>query len=207
MNEYHKINSIFKRDERGKFLAEYADPVFGYLYLNQWDFTEKVDGTNVRVFWDHEAKTVQFGGKTDNAQMPVFLIDRLRGLFPVEKFSVLYPDVSMLLFGEGYGAKIQKGGGNYKSDGQDFVLFDVSIGNFWLERENVGDIGQKLGLRVVPSIGKGNIYQAIKLCQDGFKSQWGDFQAEGIVLRPTVEIKTRRGERIITKVKCRDFKP
>lgn len=39
----------------------------------------------------------------------------------------------------------------------------------------------------------------------GFKSTWGDFQAEGIVARPSVELKNRAGERIITKIKCKDF--
>ena len=34
---------------------------------------------------------------------------------------------------------------------------------------------------------------------------WGEFQAEGIVARPRVTLFSRNGERIITKVKCRDF--
>jgi hypothetical protein len=43
------------------------------------------------------------------------------------------------------------------------------------------------------------------IAQVGFTSTWGDFQAEGIVARPAVEMKTRSGHRIITKVKCKDF--
>jgi hypothetical protein len=39
----------------------------------------------------------------------------------------------------------------------------------------------------------------------GFKSQWGDFIAEGIVARPVVELKSRNGDRIITKIKYKDF--
>ena len=49
MREYHKINSVFKRDERGNFIEEYADDVFEYLKDNVWVFTEKVDGTNIVV--------------------------------------------------------------------------------------------------------------------------------------------------------------
>jgi len=43
------------------------------------------------------------------------------------------------------------------------------------------------------------------MTKKGFKSQWGDFIAEGIVARPKTEMRTRRGERIITKVKYIDF--
>ena len=43
------------------------------------------------------------------------------------------------------------------------------------------------------------------MTRKGFSSQWGDFIAEGIVARPKVEMKTRRGDRIITKIKYRDF--
>jgi len=110
------------------------------------------------------------------------------------------------LYGEGYGAKIQKGGGNYIKDGVDFVLFDVKIGDYWLERENVEDIAAKFGLRVAPILGEGTLTEAIELAKKGFNSQWGDFLAEGLVLRPKTELKTRRGDRIITKIKHRDFR-
>ena len=207
MNEYTKINSIFRRDLKGKFmLNDWADPAFEYLKDNVWTFTEKVDGTNVRVGWDKDTKKVVFGGRTDAAQMPVFLIERLNDLFPIEKFLSLYPDCSMTLYGEGYGAKIKKGGGNYIADKQDFVLFDVLIADFWLERNNVRDIADKLGLRTVPIVGEGTIGKAMEMCKQGFHSQWGAFTAEGIVLRPKTELRTRAGHRIITKIKNRDFK-
>lgn len=207
MKEYHKINSIFKRDLKGKFLMwDFSEPAFEYLQANPWVFTEKVDGTNVRVGWNPEARKVTFGGRTDDAQMPMFLIERLQTLFPAEKFLALYGDCPMVLYGEGYGAKIQKGGGNYKSDGQDFVLFDVNIVGLWLERPNVEDIATKLELKTVPIIHEGPIRDAIAMCQTGFSSVWGSFNAEGVVLRPKTEIQTRRGERIITKVKFKDFR-
>lgn len=206
MKEYHKINSIFKRDLKGRFLMnDWADPAFEYLQNNPWVFTEKVDGTNVRIGWDPLTKKVSYGGRTDAAQMPVFLIERLNALFPPEKFTALY-DCPMVLYGEGYGAKIQKGGGNYISDSQDFILFDVLIADFWLERQNIKDVADKLGLRIVPILTEGTIADAMKMCQTGFMSTWGNFTSEGIVLRPKTELQTRRGDRIITKIKCKDFK-
>ena len=109
-----------------------------------------------------------------------------------------------LLDGEGYGAKIQKGGGNYRSD-QDFVLFDVKVGDFWLRRADVVDVASKLSLEVVPVIDRGTLRNMIELVQKGFGSEWGDFPAEGIVAKPATELCTRGGRRIITKIKHKDF--
>lgn len=207
MKEYHKIQSVFKRDEQThKFImGQYSLPEFEYLKDNLWDYTEKVDGTNIRVIWDAEKKEVTFKGKTDNASIPAPLIKVLQDLFPKDKFIELYPDNSLCLYGEGYGAKIQKGGGNYKPDGQDFALFDVRIGVWWLKREGVEDFSNKLGCRIVPLVGCGTIDQAINVVCVGLTSTWEKFPAEGLVLRPTVELYNRNGYRIITKLKTKDF--
>lgn len=214
-SEYHKIQTVFKRDEITKRIIEgdYSLPEFEYLKDNLWIFTEKVDGTNIRVMWD--GGNVVFGGKTDSAQMPVFLLYKLQELFEgIQKRQLLketfskdgVPFGEVCLYGEGYGAKIQGGGGNYNPNGVDFVLFDVNIGGIWLERGNVEDIAEKLGIRAVPIVGEGTLSEAVERTRVGFNSQWGDFIAEGIVARPKNELMTRRGERIITKIKQRDFK-
>jgi hypothetical protein len=204
MKEYHKIQSVFKRDEKNhKFIiGQYSRDEFGFLENNRWVFTEKVDGTNIRIGWD--TMDVLIGGKTDNAQLHLDLIKELQKLFPKEKFIDLYPDVQMTLYGEGYGSGIQKGGGKY-SVTKTFVLFDVLINGFWLSRENVNDISEKLGIRSVPVVGGGTICELIEIVKSGFKSTWGDFIAEGIVARPEVELYARNGQRIITKVKHIDF--
>ena len=108
------------------------------------------------------------------------------------------------MYGEGYGAGIQKGG-CYRQD-KDFVLFDVFINDIWLQRADVLDIAQKTSLDIIPIIGKGSLRNMVDLVSEGFKSNWGDFKAEGIVARPVVELKTRNGDRIITKIKHKDFR-
>lgn len=205
MEPYHKINSIFNRDPANgfKFTDEYSRPEFEYLKDNEWEFTEKVDGTNIRIIWDLEK--VRIAGKSDRSSIPTFLYDRLNDLFPVDFMKSKYPDTPMTLYGEGYGAKIQKGGGNYKSDGVDFVLFDVLIDGWWLKRKDVSDVSVSLKIDAVPVVSIGNLDNAINLCKKGFTSTWGDFQAEGLVLRTTIDIKNRLGGRIIAKVKCSDF--
>lgn len=215
MNEYHKINSVFMRDPATKhktlLLGQYADPTFEYLACNRWVFTEKVDGTNIRIMCsghaeDGKAYGVVFGGKTDAAQIPANLVQRLQERFHTDgqraKIAEMFP-AGACLYGEGYGAKIQNGV-NYRPD-SDFVLFDVKIGEFWLERSNVEDIAGKLSLEIAPIIGYGTLADMVDEVRRGFNSQWGNFTAEGIVARPATELKTRNGHRIITKLKYRDF--
>lgn len=204
---YPKIQSIFKRDEHThQFLPEFSLPEFAYLQTNVWEFTEKIDGTNIRITWDSRiAGNPIFQGKTDNAEIPIFLHTKLNELFPVAKFTANFPDTPVTLYGEGYGSKIQKGG-KYIPDGVSFMLFDVKIDKWWLERPNVADIAKKLGIPVVPVIGEGTLAEAVDLARKGFNSLVGECLAEGIVLRPKVALLRRNGERIISKVKHKDFK-
>jgi len=74
---------------------------------------------------------------------------------------------SLCLYGEGYGAKIQKGGGNYITDGASFILFDVVVGGTWLERSNVIDIAAKLHILSVPLIGHGTLLDGIDMVRNG----------------------------------------
>ena len=209
MREYHKIITVFKRNPETKFRTllkgSFATPELEFLANTMWTFTEKVDGTNIRVMWNGE--TVVFGGKTDNAQIPAFLVERLQNRFSTtgarRRLAEVFSD-GACLYGEGYGAKIQKGGGNYRSD-QDFVLFDVKVGDWWLQRHDVEDIAHKLDLDIVPIIDEGTLFNMVDITAAGFSSQWGQFSAEGIVARPATELCTRSGHRIITKIKSKDF--
>lgn len=211
MREYHKIQTMFLRDPETRhktlLIGQWATPEFEYLSGGEWVWTEKVDGTNIRIHWD--ALDMRIGGKTDNAQIPVFLYDRLNGIFHPDNLAHCFPlndeRANITLYGEGYGSKIQKGGGNYNPNGVDFVLFDVLINDIWLERGNVEDIALKLGIRSVPEVGRGTLDEAVGKVQFGFDSQWGAFRAEGLVCRPLIELLDRRGHRIITKIKTKDF--
>ena len=57
----------------------------------------------------------------------------------------------------------------------------------------------------MPVIGEGTLHDAVTIAKAGLQSCWGSFQAEGIVARPKTELRTRGGDRLITKIKCRDF--
>lgn len=206
MNEYHKIQTMFKRDmtHPKKLLMEgqWTLPEFEYLANNTWTWTEKVDGTNIRIKYDGEK--VEFGGKTDNAQLPGRLVKRLQERFPdATAFKREFGLTPVCLYGEGYGAGIQKGG-TYGPE-QDFVLFDIKIEGWWLQRKDLESLAKTFGLDIVPIVGQGTLYEAISHVKQGMQSTWGDFISEGIVARPAIELKARNGERIITKIKHCDF--
>jgi hypothetical protein len=207
MKEYHKIVTVWERDPATNFKTliegKWAEPEFEYLKDCPWVCTEKVDGTNIRVMWDGEK--VSFGGKTDAAQLYVPLFEKLQGYFYAGAMARIF-DGPVCLYGEGYGAKIQKGGGNYISESVDFTLFDVLVGDNWLERDNVVDIANRLEVTVVPILRTCPLLEAIEMTRKGFQSSWGDFRAEGLVMRPQVELRSRRGSRVITKIKCTDFR-
>lgn len=205
MDKYHKIQTIFKRNmqDKGKIIiGEYACPEFELLKNIEWVFTEKIDGTNIRVFWDGE--NVKYGGRTDNAQIPAILVEKLQATFPQKLLQETLSN-PMCLYGEGYGAKIQSGG-NYNPHGVDFILFDVKVDNWWLKRDAIESIASSLNIKVVPIVGQGTLNDAARLMSNNFKSQWGDFPAEGFVIKPAIELFNRKGERIITKIKHKDFK-
>lgn len=207
--EYQKIQSVFKRDDKTNYKTfidgEWSRPEFEYLANNTWEMTEKVDGTNIRVYFNVGSYgEINFKGRTDRADIPPFLLNALEDTFDSEQLEQKFGETQVVLYGEGYGSRIQKGGGNYRDD-QSFVLFDVMINNVFLERENVVDIANSLGIEVVPIVQYGTLYDAIDLCQKGFESQWGNFQAEGVVCKPSTQLNNRFNSRIITKVKCSDF--
>jgi len=217
-SKYHKIKSIFKRDVDGNFIdGKYSTSEFEYLKNNRWVGTEKIDGTNTRVIWD--GKNLTFGGKSDKAQIPDILLKKLTELFKVDKFESMFPPPedglpqNIRLYGEGYGSTIQsKMGMKYNPDGVDFILFDVRIGRWWMNRENIINIANGFGLLVVPILFEGTLLEAVERVAAGevkssFPNKTFDgFLAEGLVLKPEVELFARNGARVITKVVYKDEK-
>lgn len=212
MKEYHKIESLYERDMLGtKKLIEgkFRNPLVEYLKDNEWVFTEKVDGTNIRVCWD--GHKITFGGRTENSQIPNNLVNRLNEMFLTneveELFEQKFGEVEVILFGEGYGAKIQAGGGLY-ADTAEFILFDVTVGGIYLDRENVEDIGKAFSLKCVPVISEiKTIDEAVKFVKGKPISRVAKSEkiVEGVVGTPKVRINDHRGNRIIVKIKLNDY--
>jgi len=227
MKKYHKINTLWKRDTstpRNVIVPlDWATAEFEYLADNDWEFTEKLDGTNIRLIWFGD---VNIMGKTDDAMIPAPLTEvldkqNLAKLFDKAFNGNSYKDPSsplrhlqdlprVCLYGEGVGARVHQGAGKYGDP--KFVLFDVAVRDvenpdhwWWLDRKNVKDVAKKMGFEFSPVIGTGSLYDMNDMVKKGLPSAWGDFKAEGIVARPRVPMWNRRGERIIAKLKTKDF--
>ena len=181
--------------------------------------------------------TVRFAGKTDNAQIPpklqkfmeenypdekVFAALGLKKFIPVEEWAEhkwvtsdgITPSYDAIpeiytIYGEGYGAGIQKAGGNYISNGVGFIVFDVKVNDIYLLTSARDEIATKLGAPIVPFMGYFTIDEAIDFVRKGFKSTIAEnkeFIAEGLVLRTDLGLRNRMGKRLIVKVKYEDFK-
>lgn len=209
MIEYNKIETLYKRDMEGtkKLLeGEFRNPTVEFLKDNIWQFTEKIDGTNIRVYWD--GHKVQFGGRTERAEIPVHLLNYLNTTFSTSEaeqiFEEKFGETEVILFGEGYGPKIQNGG-LYRKD-VSFILFDVLISGNYQPRESIEDIAKAFGIDIVPIIFEGTIKEGVDFVKSHPDSTIGTAKMEGLVGRPKIEMRDRCGKRVIVKIKWEDFK-
>lgn len=203
--EYIKIQTAFKRDERKVIIpGDWTLAEFAYLADKDWIWTEKVDGTNIRLHWNGSKLTI--GGRTDNAQVPASLVAKLSPLSDPELWRGIFPDADdVTVYGEGYGAKIQSGG-MYRPD-QALVVFDVLVGRWWLTDESIADVAGKLSLDVVPLVTVATLNEAWERITkpDDLSSRWPGARIEGLVGRPAVPLFTRSGDRLIVKMKVKDW--
>jgi hypothetical protein len=220
MSEYHKIQTVYLRDpatgHKTLLTGRYSKPEFKYLENCEWIFTEKIDGMNMRVSigandscGNGESDFIRINGKTDRAQIPGDLLGNMYRTFGASTSIDVLRELSKggpaILYGEGFGPGIQTGSKDYPGEKR-FILFDVKVGNFWLEWQNVQDVAKQLNIPTVPIVGYGNLYEMVDMARGGFASHVGDCVAEGIVARPMVEMFNRFGERVITKIKHKDFR-
>jgi hypothetical protein len=205
--EYHKIETLYERDEATHRLKpELVLKNRTYSLVKTWLWTEKIDGTNIRAIWDAATGKLTFGGKTDNAQIHADLIRYLYENIPVENIRAIFPDVNVVIYGEGYGAGIQKGG-DYSAT-KKFIVFDVLVDRtWWLNWENTCDVAAKLHLDVVPYIGEMTLEDATAMVRAGFQSRLncGKMKAEGLVGRTAEPLFDKKGARLIVKLKTKDF--
>lgn len=212
--KYPKINTLFNRDEKNRIIQnQFSELEFDILRDINWECTEKIDGTNIRVEFNLGLNQLEIKGRTDVAKIPQHLNLKLKELFQYEILHKIFwregkEQPNITIFGEGYGFKIQNGG-NYIKNNVNFILFDININGYWLQREALEDIARELNIEIVPLIGYMTLEEAIKYVQKGFKSTIAenkDYDAEGLVLKTPLGLLNRGGGRIITKLKTADFR-
>lgn len=212
MIKYPKIKPLYRRDNETHALlfGEYSAPEVELCKDLVWQWYEKIDGTNIGVVWD--GYHVSFQGRTERAEIPVNLLaaleERFSGQATEEMFEQKFGETTAILFGEGFGGKIQAAGKRY-SQNEDFILFDVYMpdSDLWLSMDNVREISEYFHIQTVPLLFEGTIEQAVELVStNNLKPKMSEEYLEGVVGRPLYELRDRRGNRLMVKIKGSMFK-
>lgn len=222
MFKYPKIQSPWKRDKDGKFdFNEFTNTTLKMLATTPMCAQEKIDGTNVRVMYDGGG-SVWYGGRTDKAETLKQwsdLGDFVQKSFPLNKMQEVFGDKKVVVFGEGTSPAIQKAGNTYGLSAH-FWLFDVveldeNGKPHWWPRSALDGLASKFhvtspkylsNLITIWEIADMLDKRAKGEFEDVFKEIFPRENVEGFVLRPMEELVDPRGNRVITKVKVKDFK-
>ena len=211
---YPKIHTLWKRDSKNRVIVgDYARDEFRDLTYAPFIWTEKLDGTNTRFYWN--GSTVTIGGRTDNAVWNPRVLAELERIAQPHAFKELYGSQHVVLYGEAFGAGIQKGGGY--SENVLFRPFDLRVGTAegitanspFTGRHKVTQIAHALGVEPVEILGDESLWSAWMSigCRE-YKSTYPGHELEGIVGRPATPFYIANGENlspILVKMKYRDL--
>lgn len=213
---YPKINTLWKRGGPKNHIipGDYARPEFEYLaYTMPFVWTEKLDGTNTRLYWN--GQVVRIGGRTDNAQWNPRVYEALQAIANPLAFEHVYGKKHVVLYGETFGAGIQKGGG-YGPDVM-FRPFDVRFGTEdgisqnspFAGRAKIIEISRALDVEPVSILSLDTIdYAWGKMVNGRYDSTYPGHELEGIVGRPEVPLYVANHESLtplMVKMKYRDI--
>ena len=180
---------------------------------------EKLHGTSADVTWkanpsNKSQRQLVFhsGGESHN---------KFVALFDTEKLTAalnelgLDPDKDLTIYGEAYGGSCQKMSETYGPQLK-FAVFDIQIGDCWLDVQKASDLTKQLGLEFVhfekvstdlASLDAQRDANSVQAVRNGITEPK---KREGVVLRPLFEIRLNdreeAGHRLIAKHKGDDFK-
>ncbi len=225
VSKYPKIHSLWKRqgwylDEgkknhpdyqkgRQSFIeGDYACPEFGII--KKWLVQEKIDGTNIRVHYDHNANNPEILGREEDSMVPMPLWRVITDQLTQVKLDTLFKHIGyerVTLFGEGYGNSIQKAGKSYRSD-IGFILFDVKVNERWLSQSTVQEIAASLCIPYAPIIGIMTEQEIVEYVKSKPMSLCSETPQviEGIIAKTDPILCSRDLNPIMMKLKCKEFK-
>jgi hypothetical protein len=165
---------------------------------------EKIHGTSAHISWKEDKLSFFSGGAKHPAFLSLFDQLALRSQLDLSGIK------SLTFFGEAYGGNVMKMKQTY-GDTLKFVVFEVKVGEYWLNVPAAAELAKQFGFDFVPycridttlealdAVMKSPSVQAIKL------GMGNNHTREGVVLRPIEEM-TANGGRVIAKHKNPDFK-
>lgn len=165
---------------------------------------EKVHGTSAHIKWDKGQLTFYSGGEKHERFCQLFDHEALRNAFT----EMGHDEVTV--HGEAYGGSQQKMGHTYGPDLR-FIVFDVMVGDVWLNVPNMDQVAKRLNLEVVPWKEVATELDILNAERDApsevavRRGMGNDKTREGIVIRPLEEMTINNDHRIIAKHKVEKF--
>jgi Rnl2 family RNA ligase len=187
--------------------------------------TEKLHGSNFRIHFPLGMETIQdvrFGSRDTEDTEPAFPLNNMKRWF-VERPDLLvamweviksYTFSDATIFGEAYGPGIQAKGVKYSNDqGILFRAFDIMVGNSFLTYDLFTEVVDKMGLKRVHEVWRGEPTRANleglleKPSTEGLLNGITDPNnlAEGVVVRSNPLLRNVFGDFLIVKCKARRF--
>ena len=125
-------------------------------------------------------------------------------------FGVELEEIPVYIYGEYFGCGVQKGGGRYVQNGNDFLVFDIRQQGCWTPKDVRDSLCKGLGLKTVPYLGQMTLRDIEQMVMNGFTTKYENAAdptliEEGIVARPVIPLCNGGGKRIIVKVKYCDY--
>ena len=167
--------------------------------------SEKIDGTSVGIVWNGER--ISFVGHTEKSEFCPRYLEYLNNTFGTPEFESvieeIFGDRPVTIYGEGISKDYNV---HYGFPEGNFIMYDIqnSNGTFY-NREAVKEIAKKLDL-IYPWEELMTLKEAIDFIKTRPSSRLNpDNKMEGLVLRAPLELYTNNGDRVICKVKVRDF--
>jgi len=164
---------------------------------------EKIHGTSAHIGWNCKWHSINIfsGGESHEKFCALFDMETLSN-----SFNKIFPDTSVVIFGEAYGGK-QQGMSHTYGKQLKFIGFDVKVGEVWLNVPNAEDVCKQFGMEFVhyakistdlESLTAERDKPSVQAVRNGIVEPK---KREGIVLRPLVEMRLNNGERVICKYK------
>lgn len=236
---YPKTENLYARDdETHKLTGAFRRTDFGQV--DRWLVTEKIDGTNIRLVYQAarpgEPGRFEVLGRTDAATLPKGFQEEALTDVDFDRMAAALAAIdeggkagAMVVYGEGYGPGIQKGGGDYTPK-KSLRVFDVVTylvsedGEFsrglWRTWEDVERVAGALGVETAPVLGTGwptqdivdfvrsEPYSRTALEDKGvveYEEAAGLRTIEGVVARTDPYLFDYRGNRVLWKLKGHDL--
>ena len=227
--EYPKTENLYARDEVTHKLRLGEFKRLDFSQVDCWRVTEKIDGTNIRLVL--QAGAFEVRGRTDAASLPPNFEEEALGQAGADTMAAALAAIdpagvaiTMIVFGEGYGPGIQKGGGGY-AERKSLRIFDVltykegCYSPLWRTWDDVVTVATILGLQTVPTLLIGAPTETIvELVRSDLYSQvaardldpliddlWSLRKMEGVVARTDPYLYDYRGHRVLWKLKKHDL--